>query len=132
MVRTYEPSTINSADDAQEQQRRAELVRQQLRRASTGDDIAAQRSRTDWAQSGRDLINPTTEGFRAGITSGVVTGLIGALVVYGAHRISDPTRPFKPTTGKTWLVCVFAMAGFFISSEQAVVGTEARAKGQSR
>lgn len=89
--------------------------------------VAMQRSRTSWADSQRaDGSNPTHDGLIAGAKHGALYALVGFSVVGAATMLSPAFRTASSAGGRAWLVCTAGMAGFFINSEMAVVGTEVR------
>ena len=105
---------------------RADLLRRWEARQASAATIEQQRSRTDWKASGQGrAFNPTIDGLVAGTRSGLLTGAASAAVIYALHLRTSLFRTMSPG-GKVWLVCVGAMAGFFVTSEQAVVGSDAR------
>lgn len=115
-----------------EQREEAELrMLDSLKSRAEADSIEQQRSRTDWQSS------PTTgRGFGAGLRAGALTGVFGGIVMGVWHWRStrvvlhaNDYHSLKPpisASGKVWLVTAAALAAFFVASEQAVVGTEAR------
>ena len=107
-----------------EEHRRLELE-ERYRRAG-GDTIEHQRARTSWAGQRADGANPTLDGLIAGTKAGLLGTAIGLAVVGAATVGSRSFRAASSPGSRAWLVCTFGMAGFFINSEMAVVGTEAR------
>ena len=123
-----------STDTLTLQQQRADVLRDwEQRKAAVADEVDRQRSRANWASAGvgRDGFNPTTNGLVAGVQSALMSGTVGGVLVYAAHRMSDTVR-MQSAGGKVWLVAIFTMAGFFVSSEQAVAGSDARAARQQQ
>ena len=107
---------------------------QLLRRLKPPSELAAehdrQRRRTNWQAAGIDdrRVNPTFDGLAAGSKYGALSGVLGGTTVFMLHRLGPSWFRGISIGGKVWIVTVAAMAGFFVCSEQAVVGTEARAK----
>ena len=113
-----------------EENTREQLLSALQSRTIPGDSVEQQRSRTSWATS------PTTgKGFGAGARAGAATATIGTVLMFiwhwrggrqtglkDYHSLSPPVS----VSGKVWLVTAAALAAFFVASEQAVVGTEAR------
>ena len=102
------------------------------RRAATAsiDAIDQQRARTAWAntQARADGANPTYDGLIAGTRSGALHALVG-LAAVSAATVGSPTFRAATSPGaRAWIVCIVGMAGFFINSEMAVVGSDARDK----
>jgi len=102
------------------------LERQRGLASSREEEIERQRRRASWqaADDGRGL-NPTADACSAGFKWGSLSALVGAGAIGAGHRFSPAVRRIS-LAGKVWLVSIAAMAGFFVSSEQAVVGTDAR------
>ena len=110
-----------------EEHRRPDVLELEERyRRAGGDSIEHQRARTSWAGQRADGANPTLDGFIAGSKYGLLSTLLGLAVVGAATVGSRRFRESSSPGGRAWLVCTFGMAGFFINSEMAVVGTEAR------
>ena len=109
------------------------LLEARRRSGSSADIVQQQRSRTSWANPQRaDGANPTWDGLIAGAKYGVLFSLAGVATV-GAATIASPAfRSASSAGGRAWLVCTFGMAGFFVNSEMAVVGTDARTKAPGR
>ena len=97
------------------------------------EELERQRRKTSWQASEDEVaLNPTVEGFRAGGKWGCITGAVGGVAVYALHLVGPRWFRQVSTGGKVWLVTATAMAGFFVCSEQAVVGTDARARAAVR
>lgn len=114
-------------DLSSELQQPAARAVQERRYAVSDEEVLRQRARTSWSLN----LRPTMDGLEAGAYWGAITGSVGSLAIYALHRQSTFVRN-SSTAGKVWLACVAGMAGFFINSEQAVVGTDARARDASR
>ena len=99
--------------------------------ARLAESIEQQRNRTTWNASRTDGANPTLDGLHAGAKSGTVFAVVGSVVVGVATAMSPGFRASTSPGVRAWLVCTAGMAGFFLNSEMAVVGTEAREKAAS-
>ena len=88
-------------------------------------EVERQRGRASWSSDAG--LAPTMDGLVAGYKAGAASGIAGAMLVYTLHLQTELFGSMS-TGGKVWLVCIAGMAGFFINSEQAVVGSDARAK----
>ena len=121
----------------QTQQQRDELLKT-LQAGTAPEEIERQRNRTVWQ------VSPSTgRGLEAGVRAGAITGVLCGIAAFLWHwrttrTASALSRDYQGLTppvsksGKVWLVTAAALAAFFVASEQAVVGTEARHKDAQR
>ena len=121
----------------QKQQQQDDLLKA-LQAGTTPEEIERQRNRTVWQ------VSPSTgRGLEAGVRAGAITGVLCGIAAFLWHwrttrTVSALSRDYQGLTppvsksGKVWLVTAAALAAFFVASEQAVVGTEARHKDAQR
>lgn len=98
----------------------AEARREQLERSfEAGRHHSEQHAAT--IRAGRD---PFREGSAAGFSSGSAAAALASTAIFGLGRLAPASRISRMAPGgKAWLVCIAGMAGFFTSSEFAVVGS---------
>ena len=120
-------SMASSSQSSKEAQLRESLQARRQSSDGAADMVQRQRARTSWTYPQReDGINPTLDGLLAGTKYGVVSTLLAVGAVSAGNFYSPAFRASLSPGGKAWLICTVGMAGFFINSEMAVVGTEAR------
>ena len=127
------PNITHESDQGSQRERLLRELEARRLQASIGPELVQQqRARTSWSEQRSDGVSPTWDGLLAGSTYGVLASLGGLAVVTAATLGSPAFRAASSPGGRAWLVCTCGMAGFFVNSEMAVVGSDARAKARAR